>query len=222
MGFGFSFIGGSGHGEHRGHSMIEDGGDDQIDYAVEDQTVDVKGIGTEAGYHGADGKTGIATDRKAAQSLSFERAGDAVDHAGCFGMEQAAAEAAHHGTEQDDPVIGRKGQCRQGQAAEDRSERDQPGLGNPVRIVSDERLCYRRQENVGKNNAGSLLVIELAGRDEIGKQGRDAALGPVYREMPHSKQIDMGIELFHENPFFMIIFIYMSITIIVPYRAHNG
>jgi hypothetical protein len=32
----------------------------------------------------------------------------------------------------------------------------------------------------------------------------------------------MGIELFHENPFFMIIFIYMSITIIVPYRAHNG
>ena len=105
--------------------------------------MDVKGIGTEPGYHRADGKTGIAADGKAAQSLSFERTGDAVDHTGGFGMEQTASQAADHGTEQDDPVIGRKGQGRQRQAAQHGTKRDQPGLGNPVGIVADERLCYR-------------------------------------------------------------------------------
>ena len=125
------------------HLMVEDEGDEGVDDAEDDQTVDVEGIGTGAGNHGADGEAGIAADGKGPHSLSLAVAGDVIDHAGRFGMIDGRAEAAEHGAEEYEPVVLRKGQHRQAEAAEDGAERSEPGLGHLVGIITENRLGNR-------------------------------------------------------------------------------
>ena len=36
MRFGFGFVSGGSHGEDGGHGVVEDSGDDHVDYAVQD------------------------------------------------------------------------------------------------------------------------------------------------------------------------------------------
>ena len=126
------------------HLVIEDEGDDCIDDAEDDQTMDVEGIGTGAGYHGADGEAGIAADGESPQGLSLAVAGDVIDHTGRFGVIDGRTEAAEHGTEEDEPIILSKGQQCQAEAAEDGAERCEPGLRHLIGVIAENRLGYGR------------------------------------------------------------------------------
>ena len=57
--------------EHLRHEMINQRSDDEVDKAENDQSINVEGIGAEAGNDGADGKAGVAADGKASHSLAF-------------------------------------------------------------------------------------------------------------------------------------------------------
>lgn len=58
-------------------------------------------------------------------------------------MINRGAEAAEHGAEEDEPVIVRNSQQGNADAAEDRPERDEPGLGYLVGIIAENGLGNR-------------------------------------------------------------------------------
>ena len=71
MGFRFGDIGVAYLMEYLRHEIINQCGNDEVDKAEYDQSVNVEGIGAEAGDDGADGKAGVAADGKASHSLAF-------------------------------------------------------------------------------------------------------------------------------------------------------
>ena len=153
----------------------------------------MKSVGTETGDDRADGKTGITADGKAAQSLSFQFSGNFVDGARRFRMVNGRAEAAEHTAEKYQPVVIRETEQCNADTANQRAERNEPRFGYLVGIVAENGLRDGRQQHIGKNERRRVLIIQIVRSDKIRQKGRDSALRPVHRKMPHGEQIYVGI-----------------------------
>ena len=66
-------------------------------------------------------------------------------------MEERASHAAEDGGGKDGVVVREKSHRCDGKSAEDGSQRDEPGTGNLIRIVAEERLKDGCQKDIGKN-----------------------------------------------------------------------
>ena len=97
------------------------------------------------------GKEGVVYGKRSAVCLETQCYPDAVHHESGFRMEECASHAAEDGSGKDGVVVREKSHCCHGKSAEDGPQRDEPGTGNLVRIVAEERLKDGCQKDIGKN-----------------------------------------------------------------------
>lgn len=89
---------------------------------------------------------------------------------------------------------------------------DQIRKGCTVRIVADERLRYRGEDNICKDDARCFLIGKMAGRDKIGEKGWNPALGPVCTKMAQGKVQHVILGMFHGSlPFCMGRNVFLSL-----------
>ena len=123
-----------------------------------EQGMNPRFISTKAGYNRSNRKPCVAAHRKCSQRLPLSLCRYAIDHQRRFRMEYRAAHTAQHGCRKNSRIGCTKPHQRNGNPAKQRPQGYEPGAGNAVRIIPEQRLQYGSNQHISKNQRSCSLI----------------------------------------------------------------